>query len=105
MICLSHLGYSQSSGPHNAEFAKASENIDLIIGGHTELVMPGQMILKNKLKQEIIVSHSGPGGILVKQITFTFDADRQKNNIAFRNFVPGAAAGTSAYTEIKRIIA
>ena len=105
VICLSHLGYTQSSGPRNAEFAKASENIDLIIGGHTELVMPGQMILKNKLKQEVIVSHGGPGGILVKQITFGFNADRQKNNIACRNIVPGAAEGTSGYSEIKRIMA
>jgi len=105
VICLSHLGYIQDKGPNNAEFAKASEHIDLIIGGHTEFVMPGSMILKNKLKQEVIVSHGGPGGILVKQITFGFNAEQQKNNITCRNIVPGAAAGTSGYAEINRIMA
>jgi 5'-nucleotidase len=105
VICLSHLGYIQDSGPHNAEFAKVSEHIDLIIGGHGDQLMTGHMILKNKSKQEVIVSHGGPGGILVKQVMFGFDVDRQKNNIACRSFVPGAAAEVSAYKEIRRIMA
>jgi len=104
VICLSHLGYMQD-GPHNAEFAIVSEHIDLIIGGHTELVMPEQLVLRNKLKQEVIVSHGGPGGILIRQITFGFNADQQKNTIASKNIVPGAPEGTSGYTEIKRIMA
>jgi 5'-nucleotidase len=106
VICLSHLGYIQQRGtPHNAEFARASENIDLIIGGHSDLVMPEQIILKNKMKQEVIVSHGGPRGILVKQITFGFNAYQQKNSIVCKNIVPGAPAGSSAYSEIKRITA
>ena len=104
VICLSHIGYTQMAGPHNAEFAKASENIDLIIGGHSELVMPGNMVLKNKMKEEVIVSHGGPRGILVKQISFGFDSTHHKNNVACRNYVPGAAEGTSAYSEITRIM-
>jgi len=106
VICLSHLGYKQPhGGPQNEEFARASENIDLIIGGHSELVMPGEMILRNSLKHEVIVSHGGPGGILIRQITFGFNQNQQKNNIASRNIVPGSPAGKSAYSEIKRILA
>jgi 5'-nucleotidase len=104
VICLSHLGYKQPTGPNNEEFAKASENIDLIIGGHSELIMPHQLILKNKLKQEVIVSHGGPGGILVKQVTFGFNG-QQKNNLACKNIVPGSIAGSSGYDEIRRIMA
>ena len=104
VICLSHLGYKQPSGnPANEEFAKASENIDLIIGGHSELIMPYQMILRNKLKHEVIVSHGGPGGILVKQVTFGFNG-QQRNRLAFKNFVPGSVAGSSGYDEIRRIM-
>ena len=51
------------------------------------------------------MSHGGPGGILMRQITFGFNADQQKNTIASRNIVPGAPAGASGYTEIKRIMA
>jgi 5'-nucleotidase len=105
VICLSHLGYKQPSGPNNEEFAKASENIDLIISGHSELIMPGKMILRNKLKHEVIVSHGGPGGILMRQITFGFDQNQKKNHIASRNIVPGSARDSSGYSEINRIIA
>jgi len=106
VICLSHLGYKQPhGGPQNEEFARASENIDLIIGGHSELVMPGEMILRNSLKHEVIVSHGGPGGILIRQITFGFNQNQQKNNIASINIVPGLPVSKSAYTEIKRILA
>ena len=106
VICLSHLGYEKHENlPHNQEFAKASENIDLIIGGHTEFVMPQLMVLRNNTKKEVMISHGGPGGILAKQIGFGFDTQGQKNFVTCKNVVPGAPTDRSGYEEIKRITA
>ncbi|HKP32315.1 MAG TPA: metallophosphoesterase [Chitinophagaceae bacterium] len=106
VICLSHLGYDkQSNDPHNIEFAKASENIDLIIGGHTDIVMPQMLVMKNNKKNEVMISHGGPAGILAKQIGFGFDALGQKNMVTCRNVVPGLDSNLSGYDEIKRITA
>ena len=104
VICLSHLGHLQTGGlPHNVEFAKASEQIDLIIGGHDNIILPNLLSLKNNKKEEVMVSQGGQGGILLRQINFTFNNLHQKSRVAYRNYIPGSKSGSSAFTEIKEI--
>ena len=106
VVCLSHLGYDKKGNlPNNKEFAKASENIDLIIGGHTDIIMPQMMVVKNSRKNEVMISHGGPSGILAKQIGIGFDLHRQKNMVSCKNVVPGSRSNLSGYAEIKRMMA
>ena len=103
MLCLSHLGFEHAnSEPSNLEFARASESIDIIIGGHGNIVSPGLMVYRNKYKHEVMVSHGGPEGILIKKITIGFSDLHQKNKLLCNNIVPGAKEGSSGYLEIKR---
>ncbi len=55
VICLSHLGYKYDGEKiDDLKLAAATENIDLIIGGHTHTFLPKPTITKNK---------KGEGGI------------------------------------------
>jgi 5'-nucleotidase len=105
VICLSHLGYMQPAGiPDNISFAKASEDIDLIISGHHDSINPEIMVSRNHKKQEVMISHGAPGGLLVKQVSFIFDKLGQKQQVSYKNFIPGLMPGRSAYEEIRVIM-
>jgi 5'-nucleotidase len=105
VLCLSHLGYEQLNGaPCNIEFAKASENIDVIISGHGNTIKPGLMVLKNRKQQEVLVSHAGPSGVLIKQISIGFNKMNGMNNISCKNFIPGSKSELSPYHQLQEII-
>ena len=105
VICLSHIGYNiqSSSRWNNNEFARASTAIDVIISGHQQYLSNDLLVCKNLNKQEVIVSHGGEYGMVVKQLTITFDENKKRRNLAFRNFVPGLPADVSAYSAIRTI--
>lgn len=49
IICLSHIGYYYKNSPEKVSdlnLAKATKDIDLIIGGHTHTFLPNQLLLK-----------------------------------------------------------
>jgi 5'-nucleotidase len=104
VICLSHLGLIQTDGiPHNLEFAKLSSDIDLIISGHNDEIMPEVKVLRNRDKNEVIISHAASHGLLMKQFSFGFNAKKEKNSLSFRNFLPGLESGASASARIREI--
>jgi 5'-nucleotidase len=104
VICLSHIGYNtQSATANNTDFARASTSIDVIISGHQQFLSNGLLVCKNTNKEAVIVSHGGEGGIVVKQLIFTFDENKKRRNLSFRNFVPGLPSGISAYTAIRKM--
>jgi 5'-nucleotidase len=76
VICLSHLGYYNRRNPKtisDLNLAKATKNIDLIIGGHTHTFLPKPTIVKNTDNQNILVNQVGCYGINVGRIDFYFD--------------------------------
>lgn len=74
VICLSHLGYKmEGSMPSDLILAEQSENIDLIIGGHTHTFLKEPTIIKNKNQRPVLVNQVGFGGINLGRIDFTFD--------------------------------
>ena len=104
VICLSHLGYSNEHGlPNNLEFAEQSESIDLIISGHADTVVRNLKVARNKKKEEVMISHAAPSGLLLKQIVIGFNELGIRNNLTCNNIVPGSPGGVSGYEEIKRI--
>lgn len=73
VICLSHLGYKYSEQKVSDEvLAKESENIDLIIGGHTHTFLDAPVVFKNKKGEDIIVNQVGFAGIILGRLDFEF---------------------------------
>lgn len=71
VICLSHLGYKYPEEKiSDAELAKKSLNIDLIIGGHTHTFIDKPYVYKNRDGQNVLVAQVGWAGIKLGRIDF-----------------------------------
>jgi 5'-nucleotidase len=88
VICLSHLGYEyRGNKVSDKVLAAGSENIDLIIGGHTHTFLPAPVSVKNKKSEEVIINQVGWAGINLGRLDFNFSKISGKkitgsNNIA-----------------------
>lgn len=73
VICLSHLGYKYE-GPKLSDevLAKESEDIDLIIGGHTHTFMESPAIYHNKTGSEVVVNQVGWAGVKLGRLDYEF---------------------------------
>ena len=81
IICLSHLGYYYkdfSEKISDLNLAKATKDIDLIIGGHTHTFLPKPTIVKNIDGKNTLVNQVGCYGINLGRIDFYFDSDKNK---------------------------
>lgn len=79
IICLSHLGYKYGGDKiSDVKLAEQSENIDLIIGGHTHTFLPQPDRLKNKVGKEVMVNQVGWAGINLGRIDYTFEPLKNK---------------------------
>lgn len=78
VICLSHLGYQYKNNKVSDEvLAKQSQNIDLIIGGHTHTFLPQPVLFTNAQNKKVLVNQVGWAGINLGRIDFWFS---EKNN-------------------------
>ena len=83
VICLSHLGYKykdDESKISDLKFAAQTQDIDLIIGGHTHTFLDKPTIVKNKAGQDVLVNQVGCYGINLGRIDFYFDKDKAHTN-------------------------
>lgn len=80
VICLSHLGYYYKNNPEKVSdlnLARATKNIDVIIGGHTHTFLPKPTLVKNSNNENMLVNQVGCFGVNLGRIDFYFD---EKNN-------------------------
>jgi 5'-nucleotidase len=90
VICLSHLGYKQEGNmPDNQKLAAQSTHIDLIVGGHNRKLTMGPMILRNKLKNEVVVSHAAWDGLMLGKTVFGFENGKPGHGFKAKHFIPG----------------
>lgn len=78
VICLSHLGYKYKDDPEkicDTKLATLTQDIDLIIGGHTHTFLDKPTILKNIVGQDVLVNQVGCYGVNLGRIDFYFDDD------------------------------
>lgn len=78
IICLSHLGNDYPHAPNKVcdrSLAQQTENIHLIIGGHTHTFMDRPEIHHNRNGQEVIIHQVGCYGLRLGRIDFYLDAD------------------------------
>ena len=88
VICLSHLGYKYKENRISDEiFAKESQYIDLILGGHTHTFLDAPVVYKNKSGDDVIVNQVGWGGIILGRLDFTFEPQKKKNLQGFHSVV------------------
>lgn len=81
VICLSHLGYNYKKFPNrfsDLKLAKATKDIDLIIGGHTHTFLDKPTIVKNDSGNNMLVNQVGCYGLRLGKIDFYFDSDKNK---------------------------
>lgn len=74
IICLSHLGFQYREGNKVSDevLAKETENIDLIIGGHTHTFFDNPLGYKNKKGDDVIINQVGFAGIILGRLDFEF---------------------------------
>ncbi|MBT8273827.1 MAG: metallophosphatase [Bacteroidia bacterium] len=81
VICLSHLGYHYRHDDEKVSdlmVSRQTENIDLIIGGHTHTFLPKPTIEKNRSGKNVLVNQVGCYGLYLGRIDFYFDSDKNK---------------------------
>ncbi|MFI1772162.1 bifunctional metallophosphatase/5'-nucleotidase [Thalassobellus citreus] len=82
IICLSHLGYHYKNNPNkisDLKLAKATKDIDLIIGGHTHTFLKKPTVVKNLEEKNVLVNQVGCYGVNLGRIDFYFDTEKNKS--------------------------
>lgn len=78
VVCLSHLGYSYKTDKvSDLILAKQTNNIDLIIGGHTHTFLERPTLAKNTDNKKVIINQVGWAGINLGRLDFLISADRK----------------------------
>ncbi|WP_299255566.1 metallophosphatase [uncultured Aquimarina sp.] len=83
VICLSHLGYDYKNEPSKVSdlsLAEATDNIDLIIGGHTHTFLKEPTVVKNRKDKNVLVNQVGCYGLYLGRIDFHFDSEKNKTS-------------------------
>lgn len=80
VICLSHLGYKYKDNTvSDVVLAAESEEIDLIIGGHTHTFMDKPETFINKKGRPVLVNQVGWAGLQLGRLDFEFSKFSWKN--------------------------
>ena len=86
VICLSHLGYRyRSDKVSDVVIAKNTEEIDLILGGHTHTFMSEPDIQMNKKGEEVVINQAGWAGIMLGRLDVFFEKNRKGKCISCKN--------------------
>ena len=86
VICLSHLGYKyQNNKVSDMVLAMDTEDIDLIIGGHTHTFMQRPDVTRNIKGKKVIVNQAGWAGIMLGRLDVTFEKNKKGNCITCSN--------------------
>lgn len=83
VICLSHLGFKYKDEPEKPSdivLARKTNNIDLIIGGHTHTFLDKTVIEKNSEGKEVLINQVGCFGINLGRIDFYLSNETSHNN-------------------------
>ena len=80
VICLSHLGYTYSDPERMSDkvLAAGTDQIDLIIGGHTHTFMEKAEIATNRSGDPVLIQQVGCYGVNLGRVDFYFQPDGNK---------------------------
>ena len=81
VICLSHLGFSyESKRVSDKVLAAQTQDIDLIIGGHTHTFLDAPVTVRNRLGKPVVINQVGWAGLRLGQIDFIFNHKKEIKN-------------------------
>lgn len=81
VVAVTHIGYDDVPSPSDVELAKSSEDIDIILGGHSHtLIKPGsgQEWVTNAAGRQVLVTQNGKSGQVVAEVTVDLDSIGRK---------------------------
>lgn len=89
VICLSHLGYKYDTESliSDVTLAPQTENIDLILGGHTHTFLPEPQAHRNRAGKNILINQVGFAGLLLGRLDFYFDRQNNVQNVSWEQLV------------------
>ncbi len=88
VICLSHIGYDYQDEPNKISdkiLAANTENIDIILGGHTHTFLQEPQTFTNRQGKNVLVNQVGWAGLLLGRIDFYFDTNKNVQHISWNN--------------------
>ncbi|MEM1321666.1 MAG: metallophosphatase [Bacteroidota bacterium] len=86
VICLSHLGYQyRSETISDVRLAKASTDIDLILGGHTHTFLEEPHVEQNAEGRPVIINQVGWAGIMLGRLDIQFERNRKNRCVSCAN--------------------
>ena len=88
VICLSHIGYAYRGEPDKISdkmLAAQTENINIILGGHTHTFLPEPETFTNRQGKKVLVNQVGWAGLLLGRIDFFFDSNKNVKQISWNN--------------------
>ena len=87
VICLSHLGYKYDGEKKisDVELSSKTENIDLILGGHTHTFLPEPQQYTNRANKNVLINQVGWAGLLLGRLDFYFDALKNISKVTWNN--------------------
>lgn len=77
VVAITHIGYDGMTGIDDRELAEESEDIDIILGGHSHTVIrpgSGKEWVKNEDGRPVLVTQNGKSGALVTEVTVDLDS-------------------------------
>jgi 5'-nucleotidase len=81
IICLSHLGYEYKNDPEkisDLKLAALTQDIDLIIGGHTHTFLEKPTEIKNLIGQNVLINQVGCYGLYLGKFEIYFEKGKKK---------------------------
>ena len=79
VICLSHLGFRYQNNKVSDEvLAAKSENIDLVIGGHSHTFFEQPLVYRNRIGDDVLVNQVGWAGLVLGRMDFEFSKSKSK---------------------------
>ena len=81
IICLSHLGFEYPNNDQRVSdvlLSSQTDNIDLIIGGHTHTFLEKPVLRKNRNGERVLINQVGCYGINLGRVDFYFQNTKNK---------------------------
>ena len=92
VICLSHLGYEYKREPNRISdkvYASLSEDVDLILGGHTHTFLSAPEKVTNKMGKPVLINQAGWGGMVLGKIDILFERNKRGTCVSCENLLVG----------------
>lgn len=77
VVAITHIGYDDVPGYSDVDLAKNSEDIDVILGGHSHtLIVPGSGmdIVKNRNGKPVVIASNGKSGGYLSEVKIDLDS-------------------------------